>query len=74
MMVESELMPYSSFHPISVPMAFILQPWQLLVTILAALINQYQQQVNDFQRTQIEALLKSQGKKRILFNDDQRVY
>ena len=51
-MVESVLMPYSSFHfhPISALMAFILQPWQLFVTILAALINHYQQQVNDFQR------------------------
>ena len=25
-MVESKLMPHSSFHPISAPMAFILQP------------------------------------------------
>ena len=63
-MVESILMSYSSFHPIGAPMAFILQPWQLFVTILAALINHYQQQVNDFQRVQIEALLESQGKKR----------
>ncbi|MCH7687040.1 MAG: hypothetical protein IH899_10230, partial [Planctomycetes bacterium] len=65
-------MPFSSFLPISVPMAFILQPWQLFVTILAALINHYQQQVNDFQSKQIEALLESQGKKRILLTDDQR--
>ncbi len=71
-MVESVLKPFSSFHPISAPIAFILQPWQLLVTILAALINQYQQRFNDLKRAQIEALLKSQGKKRILFNDDQR--
>ena len=53
-------------------MAFILQPWQLFVTILAALINHYQQQVNDFQQSQIETLLESQGKKRIFFTDDQR--
>jgi hypothetical protein len=53
-------------------MAIVLQPWQLFVTILAALINHYQQQVNDFQSKQIEALLISQGKKRILFTDDQR--
>jgi transposase InsO family protein len=71
-MVEAELMPYSSFHPNSAPMAFILQPWQILVTILAALINHHQQQVIDFQRAQIEALLKAQGKKRLLLNDDQR--
>ena len=65
-------MPFTSFHPISAPMAFILQPWQLFVTILAALINHYQQRVNDFQQTQIETLLESQGKKRIFFTDDQR--
>ena len=42
-MVESVLMlmPFSSFHPFSAPMAFILQPWQLFVTILAAVINHY---------------------------------
>ena len=71
-MVEAVLMPFSSFHPISAPMAFILQPWQLFVTILAALINHYQQQVNDFQQSQIETLLECQGKKRIFFTDDQR--
>ncbi len=71
-MVDSVLMPFSPFHPISAPMAFILQPWQLFVTILAALINHYQQQVNDFQRVPIETLLESQGKKRIFFTDDQR--
>ena len=50
-------------------MAFILQPWQLLVTILAALTNHYQQQVNDFQRVQIETLLESQGKQRQVIVD-----
>ena len=62
----------SSFHLFSAPRAFILQPWQLFVTILAALINHYQQQVNDFQQSQIETLLECQGKKRIFFTDDQR--
>ena len=50
-------------------MAFVLQPWQLFVTILAALINHYQQQVNDFQQSQIETLLESQGKKRQVIVD-----
>ena len=44
-------------------MRFLLQPWQLLFVILAAWINHRQQQVNDFQRVQIEALLKAHGKK-----------
>ena len=39
-------------------MSFILQPWQLLFIILAALVNRRQQQVNEFQRVQIEVLLE----------------
>jgi transposase InsO family protein len=53
-------------------MSFILQPWQLLFVILAALVNRRQQQVNEFQRVQIEVLLEKLGKKRVLLNDDQR--
>ena len=53
-------------------MRFILQPWQLLFIILAALVNQRQQQINEFQRAQIEVLLEKLGKKRVLLNDDQR--
>ena len=53
-------------------MNFILQPWQLFFLILAGWINRYQQQVIDFYVSQTQALLESQGKKRILLNDDQR--
>ena len=53
-------------------MSFILQPWQLFFVILAALVNRRQQQVNEFQRVQIEVLLEKLGKKRVLLNDDQR--
>ena len=61
------------FHfTIGPAMKFILQPWQLLFIILAALVNQRQQQVNEFQRAQIEVLLEKLGKKRVLLNDDQR--
>jgi transposase InsO family protein len=53
-------------------MSFVLQPWQLLLTILAAWVNQQQQQIIDFQQAEIEVLKEKLGKKRILLNDDQR--
>ena len=33
-------------------MSFLLQPWQLLLVILASWINQQQQQIIEFQRTE----------------------
>ena len=36
-------------------MSFILPPWQLLLVILAGWVNQQQQQIIDFQRTEIRA-------------------
>jgi len=53
-------------------MSFILQPWQLFFLVLSAWVNRYQQQTIDFYISQTKALLESQGKKRILLNDDQR--
>ena len=53
-------------------MSFILQPWHILLTALSGIANQRQQQTIEFQNTQIEALLKQLGKKRLLLNDDQR--
>jgi putative transposase len=40
--------------------------------ILASWGNQQQQQIIDFQRTEIDVLKEKLGKKRILLNDDQR--
>lgn len=40
-------------------MSFILQPWHVL---LAAMVNQRQQQIIEFLNAQIEALLKKPGK------------
>ncbi|MHC4405116.1 MAG: hypothetical protein ACYTG0_36175 [Planctomycetota bacterium] len=37
-------------------MRFILHPWQLLLVILVGWDNQQQQQIIDFQRTEIEVL------------------
>ena len=53
-------------------MPSLLQPWHLLLTALSGLVNQRQQQIIEFQNTQIEALLKQLGKKRLLLNNDQR--
>jgi len=53
-------------------MSFIFHPWQLLLVILAGWINQHQQQIIEFQRTEIDVLKEKLGKKRIILNDDQR--
>jgi len=51
---------------------FMLQPWQLLFLVLSAWVNRQQQQVIDFYISQTQAPLESQGKKRVLRNDEQR--
>ena len=53
-------------------MSSIMQPWHLLVVILASWINRHQQAVIDFQGAQIQVLMGKLGRKRILLNDDQR--
>jgi putative transposase len=51
-------------------MAFILQPWQLLLAALAGWVNEQQQQIIEFQRTEIALLKEKLGKRRIVLNDD----
>ena len=51
---------------------FVLQPWQLLFAILAGWVNQQQQDVIEYLRTENQILKEKLGKKRILLNDDQR--
>ena len=53
-------------------MNFVLQPFHLLVVILAGWFNRHQQAVIEFQSTQIMVLMEKLGQKRILLNDDQR--
>ena len=53
-------------------MKFILQPWQLMLIILASWINRVQQQRIDYLETQCDVLREHLGKKRILLTDDQR--
>jgi len=49
-----------------------LQPWHLLLLILAGWINRKQQDVVDYLLTENRILHDKLGKKRILLNDDQR--
>src|SRR5437660_7984884 len=53
-------------------MNFILQPWQLLLVILAGWVHRQQQRVIDYLRTENQVLREKLGKKRILLDDDQR--
>ena len=53
-------------------MAFVLKPWQLILMALAGWINQQQQEVIEYLRTENQVLKETHGKKRILLNDDQR--
>lgn len=53
-------------------MSFTLHPWQLLLVILAGWVNQQQQQIIDFQRTEIDVLEEKLGQKRTILNDGRR--
>ena len=53
-------------------MSFILQPWQLLLMIFASWVQREQQKVIEFYQAQLDAMMKAQGKKRLLLSDDQR--
>jgi putative transposase len=58
-------------HP-GAMMSFVLQPWQLLLSIFAGWINDEQQLRIEYLRTENQVLKEKLGKKRILLNDDQR--
>ncbi len=53
-------------------MSFILHPWQVFFVVLGGWASRDQQKIIEFYQTQVEALMKSQGKKRLLLTDDQR--
>ena len=53
-------------------MNIVLQPWQLAFAILSGWVHQRQQQIIEFQNSEILSLMQSQGKKRMLLTDDQR--
>ena len=54
-------------------MKFVLQPWQLMLIILAGWINRQQQEVLEYLRTENAVLKEKFGVKRILLTDDQRL-
>src|SRR5262249_51964363 len=49
-------------------MNFVLQPWQLLLIILAGWVNRRQQQINDYLRTENQVLKEKLGRRRLLLN------
>ena len=49
-----------------------LQPWHLLLVILAGWINRRQQDAIEYLLTENRVLREKLGKKRILLSDDQR--
>jgi putative transposase len=53
-------------------MTFVLQPWHLLLTILAGLINREQQEIIEYLRAENQVLKEAHGRRRIRLNDDQR--
>ena len=53
-------------------MKLILQPWQLMLIILASWVNREQQEVIEYLRTENVVLKEKLGKKRILLTDDLR--
>jgi hypothetical protein len=59
-------------HHIQRIMKSVLQPWQLLLLILAGWINRHQQEDLEYLRIENQVLKQKMGKKRILPIDDQR--
>src|SRR6516164_9848623 len=53
-------------------MNYVLQPWQLLLFIIAGWINRQQQERIEYLRTENQILREKLGKGRILLADDQR--
>jgi putative transposase len=53
-------------------MNFVLQPWHLLLTILAGLINRQQQEIIECLRAENQVLKEAHGRRRIRLNDHQR--
>jgi putative transposase len=47
-------------------MNFVLQPWQLLLAILAGWINRQQQAIIEYLRTENQILKEKLGKRRII--------
>ncbi len=53
-------------------MSLVLHPWQLLLLVLAGLVNREQQKTIEYLRTENVVLREKLGKKRVLLSNDQR--
>ena len=53
-------------------MKFVLQPWQLILIILASWVNREQQSRIEYLQSEVAVLKEHIGKKRILLTDEQR--
>ena len=53
-------------------MKFVLQPWQLMLIILASWVNREQQSRIEYLQSEVAVLKEHIGKKRILLTDEQR--
>ena len=53
-------------------MKFVMEPWHLLLLILAGMMDRQQRQAIEYLRTENSVLKEKLGKRRILLNDDQR--
>lgn len=53
-------------------MQFVLQPWQLYLTLLAGWMNREQHQVIEYLRVENQVLREKLGKQRLLLTDNQR--
>ena len=62
----------SGLRTTETPMRFVLQPWHLILIILAGWINRQQQGVIEYLRTENSVLKEKFGKKRILLTNEQR--
>ena len=57
---------------IGATVSFILKPWQLFFVVLSGWVDREQQKTIEFYPAELEAMMKAQGKKRLLLTDDGR--
>ena len=53
-------------------MSFLLQSWQLIITILSEWVRQQQKQVIEYLQTENQILREKHGNQRMLLNNNQR--
>ncbi|MDP6558193.1 MAG: hypothetical protein QGG71_26245 [Pirellulaceae bacterium] len=51
-------------------MHFVLQPWQFFFVILVGWVHREQQEIIEFYQTQLDTVMKAQGKKRLPLTDN----